>query len=297
MQAPNKEIPNMGTTEQEIPGEVLDYLSAQNTLTLATASPSGTPHAATFLYVNEGPSLYFWSKASTESSRHIEQNPLVAFTIDEYTDDLTQTRGVQGIGECSPLLSGEQIAKVADLFGQKFPSLSPGATMSISFYRITPTELQFIDNRRSRSLSSPGVFGADFHRERSYSVFGGLPTQTAKTISAALQVVDADPDTVVARQGGPADKFFIVVDGELEVTREEMGSTETVATLGPGDLFGEMAILFDKPRGTSAKATKPTRLLVLDSATFRSVVAQSLGTTPDFDQIIRDRIGAAPSTA
>lgn len=287
----------MSTTDQELPGEVLEYLSAQNTLTLATASPSGTPHAATFLYVNDGPSLYFWSKSSTESSRHIEQNPLVAFTIDEYTDDLTQTRGVQGVGECSPLLSGEQIARVADLFGQKFPSLSPGATMSISFFRITPTEIQFIDNRRNRSLSSPGVFGADFHRERSYSVFGGLPTQTAKTISASLQVVDAEPDTVVARQGGPADKFFIVVDGELEVTREELGSSETVSTLGPGDLFGEMAILFDKPRGTSARATKPTKLLVLDSATFRSVVAQSLGTTPDFDQIIRDRIGAASSTA
>ena len=287
----------MSTTEQELPGPVLEYLSSQNTLTLATASPTGTPHAATFLYVNEGPSLYFWSKASAESSRHIEQNPLVAFTIDEYTDDLSQTRGVQGIGECSVLLSGEQIARVAALFGEKFPSLSPGATMSISFYKITPTEIQFIDNRRSRSLSSPGVFGAEFHRERSYSVFGGLPTQTAKTISASLQLVDAEPDTVVARQGGPADKFFIVVDGELEVTREEAGSTETVSTLGPGDLFGEMAILFDKPRGTSARATKASKLLVLDSATFRSVVAQSLGTTPDFDQIIRDRIGAAPSTA
>jgi uncharacterized protein YhbP (UPF0306 family) len=287
----------MSTTEQELPGPVLEYVSAQNTLTLATASPAGTPHAATFLYVNEGPSLYFWSKASTESSRHIEQNPLVAFTIDEYTDDLSQTRGVQGIGECSVLLSGEQIARVADLFGRKFPSLAPGATMSISFYKITPTEIQFIDNRRSRSLSSPGVFGADFHRERSYSVFGGLPTQTAKTISASLQMVEAEPDTVVARQGGPADKFFIVVDGELEVTREEGGSTETVATVGPGDLFGEMAILFDKPRGTSARATKPTKLLVLDGDTYRSVVAQSLGTTPDFDQIIRDRIGAAPSTA
>jgi uncharacterized protein YhbP (UPF0306 family) len=287
----------MSTTEQELPGEVLEYLSAQNTLTLATASPTGTPHAATFLYVNEGPSLYFWSKSATESSRHIEQNPLVAFTVDEYTDDLSQTRGVQGIGECSVLLSGEQIARVADLFGQKFPSLSPGATMSISFYKITPTEIQFIDNRRSRSLSTPGVFGAEFHRERSYSVFGGLPTQTAKTISASLQVIDAAADTVVARQGGPADKFFIVVDGELEVTREEAGSTETVSTLGPGDLFGEMAILFDKPRGTSARATKPSKLLVLDSATFRSVVAQSLGTTPDFDQIIRDRIGTAPSTA
>jgi uncharacterized protein YhbP (UPF0306 family) len=286
----------MSTTAQEIPAPVLEYLGSQNTLTLATASPTGTPHAATFLYVNDGPSLYFWSKAATVSSRHIEQNPLVAFTIDEYTSDLTQTRGVQGIGECSVLLSGEQIARVADLFGQKFPSLSPGATMSISFYRITPTEIQFIDNRQNRSLSSPGVFGADFHRERSYSVFGGLPTQTAKTISAALQMMDADAGTVVARQGGPADKFFIVVDGELEVTREDAGTTETVSTLGPGDLFGEMAILFDKPRGTSATATKPTKLLVIDSDTFRSVVSQSLGTTPDFDQIIRERIGALPSS-
>ena len=281
----------MSTTEQELPGPVLEYLSAQNTLTLATASPTGSPHAATFLYVNEGPSLYFWSKSTAESTRHIDQNPLVAFTIDEYTDDLTQTRGVQGIGECSVLLSGEQIARVAALFGEKFPSLSPGATMSISFYKITPTEVQFIDNRRNRSLSSPGVFGAEFHRERSYSVFGGLPTQTAQTISAATQLVDAGADSVVARQGGPADKFFIVVDGELEVTREEGDTTERIATLGPGDLYGEMAILFDRPRGTSARATKPTRLVVIDGDTFRAVVAQSLGTTRDFDQIIRDRLG------
>ena len=223
--------------------------------------------------------MYFWSRSSTESARHIDQNPMVAFTIDEYTTDLNQTRGVQGVGECSVLLSGEQIARVADLFGQKFPSLSPGATMSISFFRITPTEIQFIDNKKSSSASREGMFGAEFHRERSYSVFGGLPTQTAQTISASLQLVDVEPDTVVARQGGPADKFFIVVDGELEVTREDGGSTQTVNTVGPGELFGEMAILFDKPRGTSARATKPTKLVVIDGDTFRAVVAQSLGTT------------------
>ena len=50
----------MSTTEQELPGPVLEYLGEQSTLTLATASPTGVPHAATFLYVNEGPSLYFW---------------------------------------------------------------------------------------------------------------------------------------------------------------------------------------------------------------------------------------------
>ena len=139
----------MNTIEQQLPGPVLEYLREHNTLTLATASGSGIPRAATFLYVNEGPSLYFWSKGSAISARHIQQNPMIAFTIDEYATDLTQTRGVQGMGQCSMILDGTEVARVADLFGQKFPALAPGTTMSISFFRLTPTEIEFIDNTGS----------------------------------------------------------------------------------------------------------------------------------------------------
>lgn len=282
----------MSTAEQQnqLPGPVLEYLQGHSTLTLATASAAGIPRAATFLYVNEGPALYFWTRTSTIVARHIEQNPVVSFTIDEYTEDLSKTRGVQGSGECAPLLSGEQIARVADLFGQKFPALSPGATMSIAFFRITPTELQFIDNTGAGSASPEGVFGADFHRERSYSVFGVLPTQPSETISASLQRQNVGPDTVIARQGGPADKFFVIVDGQVEVTREEAGARETVTTLGPGDLFGEMAVLFDKPRSATVRTLQPTTLMTLDGETFRDLIAQSLGTTPGFDQVIRERL-------
>jgi uncharacterized protein YhbP (UPF0306 family) len=289
----------MSTTDQEnrLPGPVLEYLRDHNTITLATSSPAGVPRAATFLYVNEGPSLYFWTRTSTVSARHITQNPVVSFTIDEFSNDLTKTRGVQGTGECSPLLSGEHIARVADLFGQKFPTLAPGATMSLAFFRITPTELQFIDNTGTSSMAPEGVFGADFHREQSYSVFGVLPTQPSESISASLARVNVGADSVIARQGGPADKFFIIVDGEVEVSREEGGSKETVSTLGPGDLFGEMAVLFDKPRAASVRALKPTTLLTLDAATFRDLIAQSLGTTPGFDQIIRERLEALRSTS
>ncbi len=280
----------MSTTEQELPAPVLEFLREHNTLTLATATPAGVPRATTLLYVNEGPNLYFWTRSSTVTARHVAQNPLVSFTVDEYTDDLTQTRGVQGAGECSVLLGGEQIARVADLFGQKFPSLSPGATMSISFFRITPTEVGFIDNTAKRSESSPGVFGADFARERSYSVLQALPTRVGETISASLQQVNVDQGEVIARQGGPADKFFIVVDGELEVSRTEEETGATVSTVGPGELFGEMSILFDRPRGATVRALKPTTLLVVDGPTFRDLVAQSLGTTGEFDQLIRDRL-------
>jgi uncharacterized protein YhbP (UPF0306 family) len=280
----------MTTTDQELPAPVLDFLKDHNTLTLATASPNGVPRATTLLYVNDGPELYFWTRASTATARQIDQNPIVSFTIDEFTDDLNATRGVQGSGECSVILGGEQIARVADLFGQKFPSLSPGATMSISFFRITPTEVGFIDNKRSTADSASGVFGADFHRERSYSILGALPTRVGETISAALQRVTVEQGEIVARQGGPADKFFIVVDGELEVTRGDEDSGMTVTKVGQDELFGEMSILFDRPRGASIRASKPTTLVVMDGPTFRDLVAQSLGTTGEFDQLIRDRL-------
>jgi uncharacterized protein YhbP (UPF0306 family) len=277
-----------------VPEPVLDYLRQHNTLTLATASPGGVPRASTFLYVNDGSNLYFWTRPTTITARQIQQNPIVAFTVDHYTEDLNQTRGIQGIGECTVLLSGEQIARVADLFGQKFPSLSPGSTMSISFFRITPTELDFIDNTATGGgqSSSPGAFGAEFHRDRSYSVVTNLPTQYVESIITSLQSVTVPSGELIVRQGTPADKLFIVVEGGAEVVRDENGHEQKIASLGPGDLFGEVAIMRDQPRSASVRATGETKLLALERDGFRDLIAQSMEITPDFDQVIRSRLDA-----
>jgi uncharacterized protein YhbP (UPF0306 family) len=282
------------STEQpavEVPAHVLDYLAAQHTLTLATASPTGVPRASTFLYVNDGPNIFFWTRPDTVTARHIEQNPGVSFAIDEYSQDLGQTRGVQGSGEGSVVLSGAEIARVADLFGQKFPDLSPGATMSISFFRIVPTELEFIDNSREGAAAGEGTFGAEFHREQSFSIFAELPPSSTEMITATLQSRTADPGEVIVREGAPADKFFIVVEGEVEIRRADgAGDGEVMSTLGPGHFFGEIAIMRDRPRSATVRATAPTTLLAMDHDTFRDLVAQSLGTTADFDQVIRSRL-------
>src|ERR1700729_930256 len=103
-----------GQTTLDVPPTVLEFLQGHQILTLATSSSAGIPRASTFLYVHDRPPLYFWTRATTTTARHLEQNPAVSFTIDEYTDDLRQTRGVQGFGECAVVLQGEQIARVAD---------------------------------------------------------------------------------------------------------------------------------------------------------------------------------------
>ncbi len=285
-----------GQATLDVPPQVLEYLQQHKTLTLATASPAAIPRASTFLYVSDGPTLYFWSRATTMTARQLTQNPVVSFTVDDYTEDLSQTRGVQGMGECSVLLSGEQIARVADLFGQKFPELSPGSTMSISFFRITPTELQFIDNVSSgHAETASGTFGVDFHRERSYSVITDLPVQRVESIIATLQSIEVAAGDTIVRQGAPADKFFILVDGEAEALREEDGSTRRIASLKAGQLFGEVSIMLDQPRSATLRATTDARLLALGRDGFRDLIAEAMQITPDFDQVIRARLDARSS--
>ena len=284
-----------GESTVEVPSDIAEYLQAQHALTLATASPSGVPRASTFLYVSDGATLYFWTRASTVTARHIAQNPVVSFAIGDYTSDLNQTRGIQGMGECLVLLSGEQIARVADLFGQKFPTLSPGSTMSISFFKLTPTELQFIDNTASTPAASEtrggaDAFGAEFHRERSYSVITNLPAQAADKIVATLQTTEVTAGETVSRQGAPADKFFIVVEGEVDVVRNEDGRDQTVASLKAGQLYGEVAIMRDAPRTASVRARTDAKLLALSRDAFRDLVADAMELAHDFDQVIRARI-------
>src|SRR5919206_241649 len=69
--------------------------------TLATCSPAAVPRATTVLYVSEGPTMYFWSRATTLTARQVQQNPVVAFAIDGSTEDLNATQGIQGLAECN----------------------------------------------------------------------------------------------------------------------------------------------------------------------------------------------------
>jgi uncharacterized protein YhbP (UPF0306 family) len=145
----------------QVPPEVLDYLGEKKTLTLATSGGDG-PWAATLTYVNDGPDLFIWTKPGSNTARHIDENSTVAFAIDDYSDDFKQTKGIQGRGEAS-VVEGEDIARAADLFGQKYPQLRPGSTSMVMFFRIRPGELEFIDN--SRSPDDGDEFGADFRRQ------------------------------------------------------------------------------------------------------------------------------------
>jgi uncharacterized protein YhbP (UPF0306 family) len=151
---------------QPLPQRVLDYLGSQKTVTLATATPEGAPHASTFMYVNEGSTLYFWARPTSTTAGHIQGNPRISFAIDEYVENWNKAKGIQGKGRSQPVSAGDEVARVVGLFAEKFPSPSSGAsTTNIAFFKIEPTELRFIDNDGASVNLSEEEFGIDFHRE------------------------------------------------------------------------------------------------------------------------------------
>jgi uncharacterized protein YhbP (UPF0306 family) len=274
------------TPALDVPPRVLEFLREHTTMTLATASPTGVPRATTLRFVNDGLTLYIWTRAQSWTAKQIEQNPLVSFTISE------ESAGLQGTGEARVVLGGDEVARAVELFAEKFPTALSASTMNISFFRIAPTDIKLVDETYAGGRGETQMFaGAEYHVEHVYNVVRDLPTDEVGLIAGSLHRVEVGAGEVVARQGAPADKFVIVVEGEIEVTREGDGGAEPVTTLGPGDFFGEVAVLRDRPRSATLTATGDAVLLTMDGDDFRSVVGQSLGLAADFDRLVRERLG------
>jgi CRP/FNR family cyclic AMP-dependent transcriptional regulator len=82
--------------------------------------------------------------------------------------------------------------------------------------------------------------------------------------------VDIPAGRVLMKEGETGQEFFVIIDGNVRIDR---GGT-TVRTLGPGDHFGEVALLSEGPRTATATAETPLRLLVLAHREFHSLMAQ-----------------------
>jgi serine/threonine-protein kinase len=75
------------------------------------------------------------------------------------------------------------------------------------------------------------------------------------------------PGDLIIREGEAGDAAYIIVSGKCRAFRQLGAQEETLGTMGPGDVFGEMALLLDEPRYASVEALEPSTLLVLDRAT------------------------------
>ena len=99
---------------------------------------------------------------------------------------------------------------------------------------------------------------------RRVPLFAGCTERELARVDSLVDDVEVEPGEVLVREGGVGRESFIIVSGLSRVTLQG----EPVATLGPGDFFGEMALLDRHPRTATVTAVTPMHLLVLDARSF-----------------------------
>jgi len=97
----------------------------------------------------------------------------------------------------------------------------------------------------------------------SLPLFGALGERELAQLLSAARVEEVSRDHEIVRQGDPGNEAFVVARGLLKVVRLDGGDETLLAQLGPGSIFGEMALLSESPRSASVVALEPAQLLVL----------------------------------
>jgi NADH dehydrogenase len=106
-----------------------------------------------------------------------------------------------------------------------------------------------------------------------------------------------EPGQEVFRQGELGDRLYLVLSGEVDVVREEAGESRVLARLGPGQWFGEMALLHQTVRTASVRCAAPLDVLSLPREEFSVLAAHLPDLRQRFDRLAAEREAATAADA
>jgi signal transduction histidine kinase len=106
--------------------------------------------------------------------------------------------------------------------------------------------------------------------------FPGIRPDEIEELIAHSAIRTYEPGTVICRENAVEDRFYMILEGEAEVTKT-INNTEArlLKTLQPGDFFGEMALIHNAPRAANVVAKTALTALELDKAAFNQVLHNS----------------------
>jgi len=106
--------------------------------------------------------------------------------------------------------------------------------------------------------------------------FPGIKPSEIEELIANSQVRSYTPDSILCHENATEDRFYMILEGDAEVTKViNNAESRRLKTLGPGDFFGEMAIIHNAPRAATVTAKTDLTTLELDKAGFDRVLRNS----------------------
>ena len=99
-------------------------------------------------------------------------------------------------------------------------------------------------------------------------LFAGCSKGELEQIAQIADEIDLAEGKEMTREGSRGREFFVLLEGEADVTK----GGSSINKLGPGDFFGEIALISDSPRTATVTATSPVRALVITDRSFRRLL-------------------------
>jgi hypothetical protein len=185
---------------------------------------------------------------------------LLQRTVDD--DVLARVFGVQEGLAMAALAVGSVAAPIL------VAALGVNATFLIAGLTLPVVALIVVGRIRRVDRDAAVADPADVALLRATPIFGPLGLIGLERVARNLTPIEVPSGGVVIREGEPGDRFYVIASGGVEVSRQG----ERIATLGPGDFVGEIALLRNVPRTATVVATEPTSLRALEQANFLAAV-------------------------
>jgi CRP-like cAMP-binding protein len=117
-------------------------------------------------------------------------------------------------------------------------------------------------------------------------LFAGLDKKHLKQISGLVTQIEVKAGKDLTREGEHGNEFVIILEGEAEV---KVGG-KVVATRGPGDYFGEIALIANRPRTATVTAKTPMKLEVIGRREFQTMLHDNPSIATELLGIAADRL-------
>ncbi len=123
-------------------------------------------------------------------------------------------------------------------------------------------------------------------------ILGPLSQEERRRLVEAVGVKSFAAGECPVRQGESGDSFYVIKKGSVDVIVEKAGSDSVVATLGPGNFFGEMSLLTGAARTATIRVKDDAEFVVIDRESFRDTLVNSPAIAESLSRILSERQAA-----
>jgi CRP/FNR family transcriptional regulator len=126
---------------------------------------------------------------------------------------------------------------------------------------------------------------------RNVPIFSKLPARELEYVARSVKERVYEPGAVIVKEGDPGLGFFLITEGRVDVSHRD----HRIRDMGPGEFFGEMALMEETPRTATVTARERTRCLQLVRWDFRALLKENPDLAVRMLEVVVQRLREHPA--